>query len=141
VSTGIAIRIPGNTYTWIAPRSSLALRNGITIGASVIDPDYQGEIRVLLFNHGSEPFMVTRGMRVTQMILENCSTVPIVQVDTLPDTLQGEAGFGSSGLQEMAEIFAVELGHANVKKIHPIKERYAGLCVQPTHPPKLKSQS
>jgi dUTP pyrophosphatase len=61
ISMGIAIRIPGNTYACIAPRSGLALRNGITVGTGVVDSDYQGEIKVLLFNHSTEPFKVTQG--------------------------------------------------------------------------------
>jgi deoxyuridine 5'-triphosphate nucleotidohydrolase len=127
ISTGIAIGIPGNTYACITPRSGLVLRNGITVGAGVVDSDYCGEIKILLFNHGTELFEVTQGMRVAQLILENYSSLPIIQVDILPETQRGDSGFGSTGLQEMAEVFAVELGHANVKKIHPIEERYADL--------------
>jgi hypothetical protein len=121
------IGIPGNTYARVAPRSGLALKSGITVGAGVVDSDYRGEIKVLLFNHGTEPFEVTHGMRITQLILENYSSLPIVQVDTLLETQRGDSGFGSTGLQERTEVSAVELGHANVKKIHPIEERYADL--------------
>jgi dUTP pyrophosphatase len=130
ISTGIAIGIPGNTYACITPRSGLALRNGIAVGARVVNSDYCREIKILLFNHGTEPFEVTQGMRVTQLILENYSSLPIVQVDILLETQRGHSGFGSTGLQEMAEASAVELGHTNVKKIHLIEERYADLRKQ-----------
>jgi dUTP pyrophosphatase len=127
VSTGLAIGVPGDTYGQIAPRSGLALRQGVTVGTGVIDPDYRGEVKVLLFNHGSETFQVQRGMRIAQLILENCSTVPLVEVDSLPDTKRDQDGFGSTGLAEMVDIFAIELGHANVKKIRPQEQRYANL--------------
>jgi dUTP pyrophosphatase len=127
VSTRLAIGVPGDTYGQIAPRSGLALRQGVTVGTGVIDPDYRGEVKVLQFNHGSETFQVQRGMHIAQLILENCSMVPLVEVDPLPDTERDQDGFGSTGLAEMVDIFAIELGHANVKKIRPQEQRYADL--------------
>ena len=74
VDTGLAVSLPPGTYTRIAPRSGLAIRNFIDVGAGVVDSDYRGEIKVILFNHSSEDFAVQAGDRIAQLILERIET-------------------------------------------------------------------
>ena len=97
VCTGIAATIPMGVYGRIAPRSGLAVKHGVQTGAGVIDPDYTGELRVILFNHGSEKFEIKKGDRIAQLILEKCETPLIDEVEEIKDTQRGTRGFGSSG--------------------------------------------
>ena len=97
VNTGIAATIPMGVYGRIAPRSGLAVKHGIQTGAGVIDPDYTGELKVILFNHGSEKFEIKQGDRIAQLILEKCETPLIEEVNAIKDTERGTRGFGSSG--------------------------------------------
>ena len=97
VSTGIAATIPMGVYGRIAPRSGLAVKHGIQTGAGVIDPDYTGELKVILFNHGTEKFDIKQGDRIAQLILEKCETPLIEEVQEIKDTQRGTNGFGSSG--------------------------------------------
>ena len=97
VSTGIAISLPPGVYGRVAPRSGLAMKNGIQIGAGVIDPDYTGEISVIIFNMGDIDFEVKKGARIAQLILERCETPPVEEIGLLQETLRGEGGFGSTG--------------------------------------------
>ena len=97
VDTGVAVAVPEGTYGRIAPRSGLALR-GIDVGAGVIDADYRGSVKVLLFNHSSEtPLMIRPGDRIAQLVLERIATPDVEVVDTLDDTDRGDDGFGSTG--------------------------------------------
>jgi dUTP pyrophosphatase len=98
VKTDISISIPENTYARIAPRSGLAVKNFIDTGAGVVDYDYRGPVGVVLFNHSNIDFMVKRGDRVAQLILEKISMVDITEVDELADTERGKNGFGSTGI-------------------------------------------
>lgn len=96
---GIAVKLPPGVYGRIAPRSGLAVKKGIQVGAGVIDPDYTGEIHVLLFNHGAETFEVKAGDRIAQLILEKFEIHPIVPVDFITEkTARGSGGFGSTGV-------------------------------------------
>ena len=97
VCTGIAATIPMGVYGRIAPRSGLAVKHGVQTGAGVIDPDYTGELKVILFNHGSEKFEIKKGDRIAQLILEKCETPLIDEVEEIKDTQRGTRGFGSSG--------------------------------------------
>eukprot|EP01048_Picozoa_sp_COSAG05_P005591 COSAG05_NODE_336_length_11205_cov_4.160544_1_plen_127_part_00 len=81
-----------------APRSGLAWKSHIDIGAGVIDADYRGNVGVILFNHGDDEFKVTKGDRVAQLILEKIITPPVVEVDDLDATVRGEGGYGSTGV-------------------------------------------
>ena len=99
VSTGLAMVIPDGHYGRIAPRSGLTVKFGIQVGAGVIDPDYRGEVKVVLFNHGKEPFQIKRGDKIAQLILEKVSIVNVVEVKELDETQRGEGGFGSSGMK------------------------------------------
>ena len=97
VCTGLAATIPMGVYGRIAPRSGLAVKHGVQTGAGVIDPDYTGELKVILFNHGSEKFEIKKGDRIAQLILEKCETPLIDEVEEIKDTQRGTRGFGSSG--------------------------------------------
>lgn len=94
---GIKIAIPNNTYCRIAPRSGLAVKHGIDVGAGVIDADYRGELAVILFNFGDKEFSVNKGDRIAQMVVERISYADVVEVDELCETQRGASGFGSTG--------------------------------------------
>lgn len=98
VPTGISVVLPKGVYGRVAPRSGLSVKHGIQVGAGVIDPDYTGEVKVVLFNHGNIVFDIKKGDRIAQLILEKCETPPIVEIDTIEDTDRGSNGFGSSGV-------------------------------------------
>ena len=97
VETGLAVALPASTYARIAPRSRLAIRNFIDVGAGVVDSDYQGEIKVVLFNHSAEDFKVQASDRIAQLILERIETPQVKKVATLDNTDCGAGGFGSTG--------------------------------------------
>ncbi len=84
---------------YTAPRSGLAAKHHIDIGAGVIDGDYRGPVGVVMFNLANKPFQVTKGMRVAQLILERYEWRTVLkEVEELDDTLRGDGGFGSTGL-------------------------------------------
>src|SRR5210317_1566641 len=97
VGTGIAVVLPEGVYGRVAPRSGLAVKHGIQVGAGVIDPDYTGEVKVILFNHGEKDFEVKKGDRIAQLILEKCETPLIEEISIVEDTERGSGGFGSTG--------------------------------------------
>jgi len=98
--TGIKIALPQGFEAQIRPRSGLALRHGITVlnSPGTIDADYRGEIGVLLINHGEAPFTVERGMRIAQLVVAPVTRTIWQEVETLPDSVRGDGGFGSTGL-------------------------------------------
>ncbi|KAL1336381.1 hypothetical protein HN51_030750 [Arachis hypogaea] len=98
VATDLSISIPEGTYARIAPRSGLALKHSIDVGAGVIDADYRGPVGVILFNHSDVDFEVKVGDRVAQLILEKIVTPDVVEVEDLDSTVRGEGGFGSTGV-------------------------------------------
>lgn len=100
VKTGLKLAIPSGTYGRVAPRSGLAVKHGIDVGAGVIDADYRGELGVVLFNFGSDDFEVKAGDRVAQLIIERISTPEVVEVQSLDNTERGEGGFGSTGVAQ-----------------------------------------
>jgi dUTP pyrophosphatase len=99
VLTGIAIELPPNTEAQVRPRSGLALQHAVTVlnTPGTIDEGYRGEVGVILINHGREPFHVTPGARIAQLVVQPRLTVDVVEVDALGDTERGGGGFGSSG--------------------------------------------
>ena len=99
VKTDLAIACPESTYGRIAPRSGLAWKKFIDVGAGVIDADYRGNVGVLLFNHSEEDFKVEKGDRVAQLILEQICMVPVVECEDLEETVRGEGGYGSTGVK------------------------------------------
>ena len=101
VSTGITVNLPPGTYGRIAPRSGLAVKHGLDTLAGVIDPDYTGEVKVVLQNlDATQPFVIRPGYRIAQLILENYTVADVVEVPTENTALtdRGAAGFGSTGL-------------------------------------------
>ncbi|EPS28080.1 Deoxyuridine 5'-triphosphate nucleotidohydrolase [Penicillium oxalicum] len=98
VDTGIAMAVPEGTYGRVAPRSGLASKHFIDTGAGVIDADYRGEVKVLLFNHSDVDFPVKEGDRVAQLVLEKIYTPEVAVVEELEASVRGAGGFGSTGV-------------------------------------------
>jgi len=98
ISTDIAISFPSGHYGRVAPRSGLALKKSVDIAAGVIDPDYRGSLGVIIVNHASEPFHISKGDRIAQFILERISIPSILEVQELPSSTRNIAGFGSSDI-------------------------------------------
>ncbi|KAJ9166103.1 hypothetical protein P3X46_020895 [Hevea brasiliensis] len=98
IPTDLSIVIPEGTYARIAPRSGLAWKHSIDVGAGVIDADYRGPVGVILFNHSDVDFEVKVGDRIAQLIIEKIMTPDVVEVEDLDATLRGEGGFGSTGI-------------------------------------------
>ncbi|CZT17773.1 related to dUTPase [Ramularia collo-cygni] len=97
VDTDISIAVPAGTYGRVAPRSGLASKHSIDVGAGVIDADYRGPLKVLLFNFGDADFEVAVGERVAQLIVERIYTPEVVVVQDLEESVRGAGGFGSTG--------------------------------------------
>ena len=99
IPTGISVAIPDDLEIQIRPRSGLAAKSNISVlnTPGTIDSDYRGEIKIILFNHGNQEFIVKKNDRVAQMILTPVLKVDFEEVDNLPDTLRGSGGFGSTG--------------------------------------------
>jgi dUTP pyrophosphatase len=99
VPTGIAIALPPGNEAQIRPRSGLALRHGVTVlnAPGTIDADYRGELQVILVNHGSETFVVQRGMRIAQMVIAPIQHAKLVESSDLDSTGRASGGFGSTG--------------------------------------------
>ncbi|RCN31640.1 deoxyuridine 5'-triphosphate nucleotidohydrolase, domain protein [Ancylostoma caninum] len=97
VSTGLQVELPYGYYGRVAPRSGLAAKNFIDVGAGVVDSDYRGELKVLLFNFGSTDFEVKKGDRIAQLICERIAHCTFMQCESLTDTTRGAGGFGSTG--------------------------------------------
>ena len=99
VATGLAMAIPPGFEIQVRPRSGLALKHGITVPNTpgTIDSDYRGELKVILINHGAEPFAIQRGDRVAQLVLDPVTRASWLAVDELDETERGTGGFGSTG--------------------------------------------
>ena len=100
VPTGISIALPVGFEAQIRPRSGLAAKNGITVANApgTIDADYRGEVGVILINLGPEPFRITRGMRIAQMVVARHARAVWREVSELGQTARGAGGFGSTGV-------------------------------------------
>lgn len=97
VATGIRLALPEGHVGLIWPRSGLAVKHGLDCGAGVIDSQYRGEIKVLLFNHSTVDHSIRKGDRIAQLIIQKVERVEFFAVDHLEDTARGEGGFGSTG--------------------------------------------
>ena len=99
IPTGISIALPEGYEAQVRPRSGLALKQGVTVlnSPGTVDADYRGEVGVILVNHGDAPFVVTRGMRIAQMIIAAYARANWKQVENLEISARGEGGFGSTG--------------------------------------------
>ena len=99
VPTGLSVAFPKEYEIQIRPRSGLAAKNNIGVlnTPGTIDSDYRGELKIILFNHGSENFVIKKNDRVAQMILTPVIKMELKETDELPETIRGEGGFGSTG--------------------------------------------
>jgi len=99
VATGLALAIPEGFEIQVRPRSGLAFKHGITVPNTpgTIDSDYRGELKVLLINHGVEPFAIQRGDRVAQLVLAPVVQAAWEEIEELDETARGAGGFGSTG--------------------------------------------
>jgi dUTP pyrophosphatase len=99
IPTGLSIAIPEDCEVQIRPRSGLAAKSNISVlnTPGTIDSDYRGELKVILFNHGNKQFIVKNNERIAQMVLTPILKVDFEEVDSLPDTVRGAGGFGSTG--------------------------------------------
>jgi dUTP pyrophosphatase len=99
VPTGIALQLPEGFEAQVRPRSGLALQHGVTVlnAPGTVDSDYRGEIGVLLINFGGEPFEVTRGSRIAQLVVAQVARATFVAVPVLEETRRGTGGYGSTG--------------------------------------------
>ena len=99
VATGLAVAIPPGYEIQVRPRSGLALKHGISVPNTpgTIDSDYRGELKVILINHGAEPFPIHRGDRIAQLVLAPVTLAEWDDVAELDDTERGAGGFGSTG--------------------------------------------
>ena len=102
IPTGLSIAIPEDTEIQIRPRSGLAAKSSISVlnTPGTIDSDYRGEIKIILFNHGKEEFIVNNGDRIAQMILMPVLKAEFEEIKELPKTVRGSGGFGSTGKWE-----------------------------------------
>jgi dUTP pyrophosphatase len=100
VPTGFAIALPEGFEAQVRPRSGLAARHGVTVlnAPGTIDADYRGEVQVLLINLGAQPFSVSRGMRIAQLVIAPVVRANLVEAEALDGTVRGAGGFGSTGL-------------------------------------------
>jgi len=99
IPTGISIALPEGYEAQVRPRSGLALKNGVTVlnAPGTIDADYRGEVGVILINHGDAAFLVTRGLRIAQMIIAPYARASFARTEALPESTRGAGGFGSTG--------------------------------------------
>jgi dUTP pyrophosphatase len=99
VPTGLIIELPAGLEAQVRPRSGLALKHGVTVlnAPGTIDSDYRGEVKVLLVNLGSEPFVIERGMRIAQLVVARVTRVALQEQTSLAESPRGAGGFGSTG--------------------------------------------
>jgi dUTP pyrophosphatase len=99
IPTGLVLELPAGTEGQVRPRSGLAAQHGVTVlnAPGTIDADYRGEVKVLLVNLGPEPFAVTRGMRIAQLVIASAARARLVEAADLAATARGAGGFGSTG--------------------------------------------
>ncbi len=99
VATGFRVAVPHGYELQLRPRSGLALKHGISLPntPATIDSDYRGELKVIMINHGTETFRISRGDRIAQALVQRVEPVVLREVAELPDSSRGEGGFGSTG--------------------------------------------
>ncbi|KNE72172.1 dUTP diphosphatase [Allomyces macrogynus ATCC 38327] len=100
ISTGLAMALPPGVYGRVAPRSGLAVKHRLDTGAGVVDSDYRGEVKVVLFNFSDQDYHVKVGDRVAQLILERILIADVAEVEELDATDRGAGGFGSTGVEK-----------------------------------------
>jgi dUTP pyrophosphatase len=99
INSGMIMEIPNGYEGQIRPRSSLALKNGVTVlnSPGTIDCDYRGEVKILLINLSPDEFVIQSGDRIAQIVFTKVSDVKILEMDSFQDTVRGDGGFGSTG--------------------------------------------
>ena len=99
IPTGLSIAFPKEYEIQIRPRSGLAAKNNISVlnTPGTIDSDYRGELKVIIYNHGNKDFIINNGDRIAQMVLVPILKMEFEEVDSLPNTVRGQGGFGSTG--------------------------------------------
>ncbi len=99
IPTGLSVAFQEKYEIQIRPRSGLAAKNNITVlnTPGTIDSDYRGEIKVIIYNHGDDDFIINNGDRIAQMVLSPIIKMDLEEVNNLPKTIRGEGGFGSTG--------------------------------------------
>jgi dUTP pyrophosphatase len=105
VPTGLAVELPAGFEAQIRPRSGLAANHGVTVlnTPGTVDSDYRGEVKVILINLGDEPFRITRGMRIAQMVISRHEHAELVEREALSETVRGAGGHGSTGLHTLKQ--------------------------------------
>lgn len=100
VPSGIRLALPQQLEAQVRPRSGLAIKYGVTVlnTPGTIDSDYRGEVGVILINHGDEPFLIKRGSRIAQLVIQHVPQVTWEQVSSLSETERGSGGFGHTGV-------------------------------------------
>ena len=100
VATGLVMEMPEGLECQVRPRSGLALRHGITVpnAPGTIDPDYRGELRVILMNLGERPVPISRGERIAQLVFARFETPEIIEAEAVEESARGRGGFGSTGM-------------------------------------------
>ena len=98
--TGVAIALPAGYVALVHPRSGLAAKHGVTVlnAPGTVDAGYRGEIMVTLINHSPEPFVIAKGDRIAQLLIQAVEIARFIQVEQLPGSERGAAGFGSTGV-------------------------------------------
>ena len=99
IPTGLSVAFSEDYEIQIRPRSGLAAKNNISVlnTPGTVDSDYRGEIKVIIYNHGSENFVINNGDRIAQIILTPVIKMELEETNNLPETIRGEGGFGSTG--------------------------------------------
>jgi dUTP pyrophosphatase len=103
IPTGLALALPPGFEAQVRPRSGLAAKHAVTVlnSPGTIDADYRGEVAVLLINHGSDSFSITRGMRIAQLVIASVTQAELIEAAELPETARGSGGFGSTGTKSV----------------------------------------
>ena len=139
VPTGLTVEIPPGFEGQVRPRSGLALNHGVTVlnSPGTVDSDYRGEIKVLLVNLGRETFVITRGQRIAQLVINSVARAELIDVRAVAASRRGEAGFGSTGLSGSGEAAQTpcrprreqpRCRELRVAPIAPVMRRRAKLC-------------
>lgn len=97
IATDLSIAVPIGTYGRVAPRSGLAVKHFLDVGAGVVDADYRGPLGIVMFNFGKNDYEVKKGDRIAQLVLEKIVMADVAEVEDLDDTERGAGGFGSTG--------------------------------------------
>jgi dUTP pyrophosphatase len=133
IGTGLSFAIPSGYYGRVAPRSGMSVKSHCDVGAGVVDSDYRGEVKVLLFNLGPGQLKINPGDRIAQLILEKILVVEPIEVKGLDATVRGSGGFGSTGVS--ADPGRSLLQSPGVNFINPTSNKLLGPTIPLASPP------